>query len=36
MGIPLQLEALGLPSFEGRQHSGIDVRLATPDALSVL
>jgi len=24
MSIPLQLEALGLPSFEGRQHSGID------------
>jgi len=24
MGIPLQLEALSLPSFEGRQHSGID------------
>jgi len=24
MGIPLQLQALGLSSFEGRQHSGID------------
>jgi len=24
MGIPLQLKALGLTSFEGRQHSGVD------------
>ena len=25
MKIPDQLKALGLPAFEGRQHSGIDV-----------
>lgn len=25
MGITLQLEALGLDPFEGRQHCGIDV-----------
>jgi 3'-5' exoribonuclease 1 len=24
MNIPAQLKALGLPAFEGRQHSGID------------
>jgi 3'-5' exoribonuclease 1 len=34
MGIPLQLQALGLPSFEGRQHSGIDVRSAISSILS--
>lgn len=26
MNIPVQLRALGLDPFEGRQHSGIDVR----------
>jgi 3'-5' exoribonuclease 1 len=25
LNIPAQLKVLGLPSFEGRQHSGIDV-----------
>jgi hypothetical protein len=33
MGIPDQLQALGLASFEGRQHSGIDVRDTTLNAL---
>lgn len=33
MGIPLQLQALGLPSFQGRQHSGIDVRNTTFNVL---
>ena len=27
LNIPAQLKALGLPEFEGRQHSGIDVSL---------
>jgi hypothetical protein len=27
MNIPGQLQALGLPDFEGRQHSGIDASL---------
>jgi len=25
LNIPAQLKVLGLPAFEGRQHSGIDV-----------
>lgn len=33
MNIPAQLKALGLPVFEGRQHSGIDVSIPLPCSL---